>query len=242
MSSKQSSKELKAEPTKPASSAKPKQSSPMWIANYNLLSGGLWAFILLNTIITAIFFGQPEMFTLTNNWVVLVQCCAMMEVYNSAVGNVKSPLFTTIMQVASRLLIVLGIFKALPYSPGNYHWAYITLCIAWSTTEIVRYYYYAAKLLTQDNTPQALTWLRYSLFIVLYPMGISSEVFIIFKSLDEAQFVYGIGYKYFLVACLAAYVPGSYMLYTYMLKQRSKQIRKLSGEKRSEKKTEKKSE
>lgn len=239
MPSEQQSKYMKA---KPSGSTAPKQTSPMWITNYNLLSGGLWAFILLNTIITAIFFGQPEMFTLTNNWVVLVQCCAVVEIYNSAVGNVKSPLLTTVMQVASRLLIVLGIFKALPYSPGNYHWVYITLCIAWSTTETVRYYYYAAKLLTHDNTPKKLTWLRYSLFTVLYPMGISSEVSIIYKSLDEAQFVYGAVYKYFLIACLAIYVPGSYTLYSYMLKQRKKQMKKLAEGDKHKKEVEKKSE
>lgn len=73
-------------------------------------------------------------------------------------------------------------------------------------------------------------------------MGISSEVSIIYKSLDEAQFVYGAVYKYFLIACLAIYVPGSYTLYSYMLKQRKKQMKKLAEGEKHKKEVKKKSE
>ncbi|QPG76816.1 hypothetical protein FOA43_004210 [Brettanomyces nanus] len=213
-----------------------RQDPPAWIANYNLISGSLWSFILVNTAVSSVFFGQPQIFDLTSTLLTLIQLCAIIEIYNSVVGNVRSPLFTTIMQGASRLLIVLGIFQALPDSPGNYHWVYISLSVAWSTTEIIRYYYYAAKLLSNNHPPALLTWLRYNTFIILYPIGISSEVTIIFKSLEEAEFVYGPGYKYFLILCLIAYIPGSYILYSYMLKQRSKEMKRLGEEKLGEKK------
>lgn len=210
-----------------AGSKRSSEPTPMWIANYNLVSGSMWSFILINTLLTGAFFGQPQMFSLTSTWLTLVQLCALVEVYNSAVGNVRSPLFTTVMQVASRLLIVIGIFQLLPYSPANFHWAYLTLSIAWSITEIIRYYYYAANILTEGNPPPLLKWLRYNTFTVLYPMGISSEVYIIISSLAEAAFAVGEFYRYFLIGCVAAYVPGAYVLYSYMLKQRSKVMSEL---------------
>lgn len=216
--------------SKDADTAKKPSEPPSWIANYNITSGCLWSFILVKTIATSIWYGQPELFYSTSNWVTVIQCGAIIEIYNSLVGNVKSPVMTTIMQVASRLLLVVGIFQVLPYSPGNFNWSYITLSIAWSVTEIIRYYYYAANILSKGNPPVLLTWLRYNTFIILYPMGIGSECYIIFLSLEEAFYSVGKWYMIFLILCLAAYVPGSFVLYTYMMKQRKKVMRKLAGE------------
>jgi very-long-chain (3R)-3-hydroxyacyl-CoA dehydratase len=77
-------------------------------------------------------------------------------------------------------------------------------------TEIVRYAYYATSLL--KSTPPVLTWLRYSMFLVLYPVGVASELALIWNA-DWMPFRWLI---------VAAYAPGFYMLYGYMLKQRGK--------------------
>ena len=45
---------------------------------------------------------------------------------------------------------------------------------SWAITEIVRYSFYALTLI--NAVPYALKYLRYSLFLVLYPTGISSEL------------------------------------------------------------------
>lgn len=124
---------------------------------------------------------------MTNKITTIIQCFAVVEIYNSATGNVKSPLFTTVTQVFSRLLIVLGICQLLPESPANVHWCFITLCLSWSITEIIRYSYYASNLRSPDKVPYYLTWARYSLFYVLYPTGVMSEMFMVYLSLDEAQ-------------------------------------------------------
>ena len=49
---------------------------------------------------------------------------------------------------------------------------------SWAVIEIVRYLFYAAKLVSDnpEAMPYPLFWLRYSLFMVLYPSGISGEV------------------------------------------------------------------
>ncbi|KAH3670569.1 hypothetical protein OGAPHI_001084 [Ogataea philodendri] len=203
-------------------------SSPSWIVNYNIISGALWSFVLVNTSLVAILYSGYEIFDLTATWNTLIQCLAVTEIYNSAVGNVRSPLVTTVVQVSSRLLLVIGIFTVLPDSPANAHWAYISMITAWSISEIIRYYYYAANILSEGNPPQTLKWLRYNAFLILYPIGISSEWTMIYKSLDEAALSVGDWYKWFLVVCLGIYFPGAYVMYTHMLKQRRKEAKKQS--------------
>ena len=48
---------------------------------------------------------------------------------------------------------------------------------AWGATEITRYLYYFLHL--DLSEPHALTWLRYSLFIVLYPLGTTGELLVV---------------------------------------------------------------
>jgi very-long-chain (3R)-3-hydroxyacyl-CoA dehydratase len=85
-------------------------------------------------------------------------------------GLVRAPLFTTLMQVASRLLLVWGIGYNFPettkYSP-----AYSSMLVAWSVTEVVRYYYFVFMLLGDEVPPlltKVWTWLRY-VFIPPFP-------------------------------------------------------------------------
>ena len=47
------------------------------------------------------------------------------------------------------------------------------MVLAWCLVEIVRYPYYFFQLL--GRVPYALLWLRYTLFYVLYPIGVASE-------------------------------------------------------------------
>lgn len=151
------------------------------------------------------------------------------------------------MQVSSRLLLVWPVVNAWPFlalSPF-----YSSMLIAWSVTEVIRYSYFALSL--AGFLPDALTWIRYTTFYVLYPLGITSECMLIYgatipasqRSGTEANILYGI---------LAIYVPGmlgptgsidrfaeecsvltifvgSYILFTHMMKQRRKVMRSLKA-------------
>jgi very-long-chain (3R)-3-hydroxyacyl-CoA dehydratase len=74
-------------------------------------------------------------------------------------GLVRAPLLTTLMQVASRLLLVWGIGYNFPdttkYSP-----AYSSMLVAWSVTEVIRYSYFVF-VLSGMGVPRLWTWLRY---------------------------------------------------------------------------------
>lgn len=121
-------------------------------------------------------------------------------------GLVRAPLLTTIMQVASRFLLVWGIvyvFPATALSP-----MYSTMLLAWSVTEVIRYSYFAINL-AYGTVPAALVWARYNAFFVLYPLGISSECWLVWLASGPAKWKYdGLDWALYLV--LAIYVPGAH--------------------------------
>jgi hypothetical protein len=65
------------------------------------------------------------------------------------------------------------------------------MIISWSCVEVPRYAFYVAALITGDATkksPYPLFWLRYSLFAVLYPTGITGELTVFFAAASDAAF------------------------------------------------------
>lgn len=110
------------------------------------------------------------------------------------------------MQVASRLLLVWGIGHFFPVTTAASP-AFSSMLVAWSVTEVIRYGYFAINL-RFGGVPDALTWLRYNTFFVLYPLGISSECWLIWKAVEPAK-AYGVGLEWALIGVLLIYVPGS---------------------------------
>lgn len=119
------------------------------------------------------------------------------------------------------------------------------MAISWSSVEIPRYLFYVWQLLVTPvagpdggepskdaATPAWLMFLRYSLFIVLYPTGITGELGQLLTSMPYVQEhrvwdvrlpnPHNLMFNYPLIQylLLALYVPGSYIMYTHMLKQR----------------------
>jgi very-long-chain (3R)-3-hydroxyacyl-CoA dehydratase len=66
------------------------------------------------------------------------------------------------------------------------------MVLSWSLIEIVRYPIYAISLLNLFQTPHFLTWLRYSMFFVLYPIGALSEAGLIYATLPERGAKWGV--------------------------------------------------
>lgn len=145
--------------------------------------------------------------------------------------------------VASRLAVLWGISNISP--PSRVHWSFALMAISWSAVEIPRYLFYVWQLLvtpvvgpeggepTKDAaTPFWLLWLRYSLFAVLYLTGISGELGQLLTSMPYVRAhgvwdiklpnPHNIVFNYPLIQwlLLTLYVPGSYIMYTHMLKQR----------------------
>jgi very-long-chain (3R)-3-hydroxyacyl-CoA dehydratase len=54
-------------------------------------------------------------------------------------------------------------------------------CTSWALVEVPRYLFYAVNIL--GSVPYPLFWLRYSLFSVLYPTGITGELGCMYKAI-----------------------------------------------------------
>ncbi|KAL4078417.1 tyrosine phosphatase-like protein [Scleroderma yunnanense] len=116
-------------------------------------------------------------------WVVApVQSLAALEVFHVLFGLVRSPLLTTLLQVTSRLILVWLIVARFPSTHLNPF--YTTMVLAWSLTEVLRYTYYTLSLMSA-RVPHALTWLRYTTFYVLYPLGAGSEALVVLSTIPE---------------------------------------------------------
>ena len=76
-----------------------KLASPLsFLPLYNLLSAVGWSYLLYLVISLYPKVGQPAFFYQTKNVATLVQCGAIIEIINSFLGVVRSPLLTTVAQ------------------------------------------------------------------------------------------------------------------------------------------------
>ena len=102
----------------------------------------------------------------------IFQTLQLLEVVHCIIRLVPSNPFQTFIQVQSRLILVWGIMLLVPESQASPGVA--MLLVAWSIAEMTRYAYYALNI--YDMVPYILVWMRYTFFIVLYPLGVSGEL------------------------------------------------------------------
>ncbi|KAE8784157.1 very-long-chain (3R)-3-hydroxyacyl-CoA dehydratase PASTICCINO 2A-like [Hordeum vulgare] len=146
-------------------------------------------------------------------------------------GFVRSPLSTTIPQISGRLYITWGILWG--FREAQPHIFVTSLIISWSITEIIRYSFFGMKE-TFGFAPYWLLWLRYSTFLVFYPIGMLSEVGLIFVAIPSMKtssksrlmmpnkWNFSFDYRYELALTAALYVPGFPYLFRYMVAKRKK--------------------
>eukprot|EP01084_Bolivina_argentea_P227908 384995_1 len=158
--------------------------SKPYLKLYNILSSLGWLFILITVIQSAIAGNTgKELWASVSTLLIIVQSAAALEIFHSMFGLVRSPILPTFMQVMSRLLLVW--MYMVPTSGANGHWA-LYLCIgSWSLVEIPRYLFYFIAL-DYSGQPHkinsTLFFLRYNLFMILYPSGITGELFIMYNA------------------------------------------------------------
>lgn len=90
---------------------------------------------------------------------------------------------------------------------------------------MVRFGYFAVQLARGREPFGWLMWLRYNAFLVLYPIGLLSEALLVYLALTQ---VTGIGtlYRAYLFLGLLTYLPAGPYLYTHMLAQRRKMLKR----------------
>lgn len=112
--------------------------------------------------------------------------------------------------------------------------------MAWSISEVIRYSHYA--LTTLKVCPAWLTYLRYTAFIPLYPVGVGpGEMWTMYQALPfvkERDLYSGffakffMGYHSFLVGVLLCYPFLWLKLYLHVFKQRKSKLGKVDRKKR----------
>jgi len=218
-------------------SAEKKQSGAvkMYLVAYNVVSMGFWAVTLAKI---AMHFAagrkQDTLFDAIHTPLFVGQSLAVLEIFHSLTGLVSSGFMSALIQVSSRLLLVWGVTALSPESRVG--WGFTLMTLSWCLVEIPRYLFYAINTLGEERIPGWLLWLRYSLFAILYPSGITGEVLCIWTGLPAFARMtqlnllmpnalnFSFNYYYFLCACLASYVPGSYTMYSHMLGLRKKKL------------------
>jgi len=142
--------------------------------------------------------------------IAFIQQLGLLEVVHAAAGMTKSSPVMTLVQIFSRILVVALLDECPEQLKGDVFWTPMMLC-AWCLADSTRYIYYAFSVLREIATsakgvavalklmkaksveraddpvfaiPFPLVWLRYSLFIVLYPTGVSGEMNVIRMAME----------------------------------------------------------
>ncbi|XP_065214780.1 very-long-chain (3R)-3-hydroxyacyl-CoA dehydratase hpo-8-like [Planococcus citri] len=204
-----------------------------------------WSYLLYQ-IVTFYLSGEYEnkkLWDHVKTTVIIFQNAALLEIFHTIFGFVRSGVFLTAMQVYSRVLVVLGVLIAIPASQNSIGVPLALVC--WSITEIIRYSFYALGIL--NAVPYFLLWCRYTFFIVLYPFGVSGELLCMYAAqayvAEHKNFTielpnamnFTFSYQYFLLFNMIGYIPGFPQLYLHMFTQRKKIIGGSSGADRAKK-------
>eukprot|EP00878_Enallax_costatus_P001738 GHUV01001894.1.p1 GENE.GHUV01001894.1~~GHUV01001894.1.p1 ORF type:complete len:277 (+),score=42.02 GHUV01001894.1:100-831(+) len=223
-----------------------------YLLAYNAALCAGWGYVLFLTYKTVLLEhgGTEDVWKAVEIPLKISQTAAIMEVVHAAAGIVKSPVAITAMQVASRLWCLWGVIvpcadhvipnalltPKMQSALGLPAWAninFISLMTAWAASEIIRYGFFALKE-AFGTPPYIATWLRYSGFMVLYPIGVSSELTMAWLALPyikrsglwsvEMPNSWNFGFSYYLanILIMLTYLPGLPQLYGYMLTQRKK--------------------
>ncbi|XP_069019422.1 very-long-chain (3R)-3-hydroxyacyl-CoA dehydratase [Embiotoca jacksoni] len=149
---------------------------------YNLVQflGFSWIFVKMTAHL--FFFGQDSIydtFHSISDVMFFCQILAAVEVLNAAFGIVRTAVIPTLIQVVGRnfiLFIIFGSLEEMHHKPVVFFVFYL-----WSTIEIFRYPFY---MLGCFNTEwKTLTWLRYTIWIPLYPLGVLAEAVAVIQSI-----------------------------------------------------------
>uniref|UniRef100_A0A7S2SAM4 very-long-chain (3R)-3-hydroxyacyl-CoA dehydratase n=1 Tax=Eucampia antarctica TaxID=49252 RepID=A0A7S2SAM4_9STRA len=163
---------------------------------------------------------------------IMVQSAALLEIVHACVGFVRSPIIVTAMQVGSRIVAL----YAITHSPeSQVQFGAGLMILSWSMVEVPRYLFYVFALITGDatkKTPFIVFWLRYSLFGVLYPTGITGELTVFLAAAKDPVFLNAYGEQfaslmyYYIMFFPVIYIPGSPVMILNMIANRKNAFKK----------------
>eukprot|EP00112_Aurelia_sp_Birch-Aquarium-sp1_P020432 Seg527.5 transcript_id=Seg527.5/GoldUCD/mRNA.D3Y31 product=Very-long-chain protein_id=Seg527.5/GoldUCD/D3Y31 len=157
-----------------------------YLAIYNIGQGVAFWVLVLKLLYGLCTSGQDALFTAydkVSDLLLTCQLCAILEIINPLLGIVKTGVVAPLIQVGGRNFILFILI--LPNKDLHSSSVVFVLFIAWATIEMVRYPFYVLSLFRQNI--RWITWLRYSLWVVLYPLGLTCEGLIVYKSIPYSE-------------------------------------------------------
>lgn len=173
-----------------------------------------------------LFYATMHGFTLNRFSLTVLNICqtaALLEIVHATLKWTSSPVSTTTLQVFSRVFVLYWINVVPAQNQLEVlHISGITIIsLAWSITEIVRYSHYFFSL--SGRSLSVLNYLRYTLFIFLYPLGITGEAMIMISALTINEWEINLS-TIIIIIVLISYIPFFPKLYGYMWRQRRKKL------------------
>ncbi|XP_037110880.1 very-long-chain (3R)-3-hydroxyacyl-CoA dehydratase isoform X2 [Syngnathus acus] len=215
-----------------------------FLFTYNLVQFLGFSWIFVNMTIRLLKFGEDSVydtFHTISGVMFFCQILAAVEVLNAAFGLVRTGVIPTLIQVLGRnfvLFIIFGCLEEMQNKPVVFFVFYL-----WSAIEIFRNvmrlcFRYPFYMLGCFNTEwKILTWLRYSLWMPLYPLGALAEAVAIVQSVpifDKSSLFSiplpkaigtSLRFAYFLRAYLVLMFLGLFVNFRHLYKQRQKRFR-----------------
>lgn len=145
-----------------------------YLVTYNLMQAGLFLYITLLLLSGVVLRGTgafAEAYDTVSDVLASCQLAAFLEVIHPLFGVVKTGIMAPFMQVFGRNLVFFLVVVA--HKELHKQAAVFGLFLVWSLIEVVRYPFYASQVLNKKIEP--LVWLRYTMWIPLYPLGILFE-------------------------------------------------------------------
>jgi len=185
-----------------------------YLKTYNFLQLFAWfiALLFLNF--------NPE---ISLSIILIFQIISLIEVYHAHKKWTSSSPFLTFVQIGARLfilsLVYVIIYQFLFRDLGYFDEIIIVMFHVWCIAEIIRYAYYVTQLFRKEN--KIITWLRYSAFILCYPIGLICEFFVMFTLFKHNE---NTAIKILMILAAIVYFFLFPRLYLHLLRQRKQKL------------------
>lgn len=182
----------------------------------------------------------PETYQYVGNAMKFFQLLQFLEVMHPMFGYTRNSMMVPLMQTTGRGFILFAMIEAeerIQTKPVVFY-----LFLVWSLIECVRYPYYFLNLLLNNRAKLAfyfrwITWLRYSIWIPLYPLGVLCEGLVIIRNIvyfeETGKFSVDMpnkfNFSWDMVLFLKFYllvliIPGIFFMMRHMAKERAKRL------------------
>jgi len=210
-----------------------------YLFTYNMIHTLGWGWVVLWiswSFLTCGMSCMSQIYAATERMVIFLQVLVFVDLFHDYFELVSPPDMNILVRIHCKVVRRAHIyFVALYFIPEvQQHYATALMLFLWGSLDLIRYPFYALN--TWRACPSWLYWLRYSEFMVLYPIGFVSEIwiwFLMFPYMREKQLHSWqwetfplIQFNYFYFACL-------YVLYRFctfpvnylrLLRMRSKRL------------------